>query len=367
MARRSACSWLVTTRRVSRIRDGPRAGPQAVGQQVRARAAGHLEDLERTAPGQGWLIAFRSYRTGSGLRLLPRSACQEARHVVSPGAAVPPQRPRSAHPARQRSCRGGGAGHERVGEHRAELAGAPPGEFIEDPWVSERVTLVAEQAGRIAAAAHLLRYFPDERAGVDARDAGEICWLLFWPQVPAGNPYWPDATAAAEALMAACGAQFGSWGVSRQYAGGELPVPGVYGVPEQWPHVAGLYQRAGFRHTGQTEVVYLARVQDLPDPAGPAGRGADGAAVGGDQRLPPVRRARPGGDRLHRGRDPRRRPAAVPARRVGRRRQPACHAAVPAPWRRYLAARAGRRLAPAGRGQPASRPTPGWRAPTRAG
>ncbi len=142
-----------------------------------------------------------------------------------------------------------------------------PGEFIEDPWVSERVTLVAEQAGRVAAAAHLLRYFPDERAGVDARDAGEICWLLFWPQVPAGNPHWPDATAAAEALMAACGAQFSGWGVARQYAGGELPVPGVYGVPEQWPHVAGLYQRAGFSHTGQTEVVYLARVQDLPDPA----------------------------------------------------------------------------------------------------
>ena len=36
-----------------------------------------------------------------------------------------------------------------------------PGEFIEDPWVSERVTLVAEQARRIAAAAHLLRYFPE--------------------------------------------------------------------------------------------------------------------------------------------------------------------------------------------------------------
>src|SRR5947208_1295535 len=82
-----------------------------------------------------------------------------------------------------------------------------PGEFIVDPWVSERVTLVAEQASRIAAAAHLLRYFPDERAGVSVRDAGEICWLLFWPQAPAGNPYWPDATAAAEALMAACAGQ----------------------------------------------------------------------------------------------------------------------------------------------------------------
>jgi GNAT superfamily N-acetyltransferase len=142
-----------------------------------------------------------------------------------------------------------------------------PGEFIEDPWVSERVTLVAEQAGRVAAAAHVLRYFPDERAGGAARDAGEICWLLFWPQAPAGNPCWPGATPAAEALMAACTAQLGSWGVSHQYAGGELPVPGVYGIPEQWPHIAGLYLRAGFSHTGQTEVVYLARVEDLPDPA----------------------------------------------------------------------------------------------------
>jgi GNAT superfamily N-acetyltransferase len=142
-----------------------------------------------------------------------------------------------------------------------------PGEFIEDPWVSERVTLVAEQASRVAAAAHLLRYFSDERAGTHFRDAGEICWLIFWPLAPDGNPCWPDATAAAEALMAACEAQLGSWGVSRQYASGDLPVPGVYGVPAQWPHVAGLYQRAGFSHTGHTEAVYLARVEDLPAPA----------------------------------------------------------------------------------------------------
>src|ERR1035438_6047534 len=78
-----------------------------------------------------------------------------------------------------------------------------PGEFIEDPWVSERVTLVAEQQHRVAAAAHLLRYFADDRAGQAARDAGAIGWFLFWPQAPAGNPHWPDAAPAAEALMAA--------------------------------------------------------------------------------------------------------------------------------------------------------------------
>ena len=144
-----------------------------------------------------------------------------------------------------------------------------PGEFIQDPLVAERVTLVAEQQNRVAAAAHLLRYFPDERAGLGVRDLGEIHWLLYWAEAPAGNPYWPDATPAADELMTACLAQLGDWGVSRQAAGGELPVYGVYGVPEQWPHIRALYQQAGFAHTGHTEVVYLARVEDLPHPAGP--------------------------------------------------------------------------------------------------
>jgi GNAT superfamily N-acetyltransferase len=151
-----------------------------------------------------------------------------------------------------------------------------PGEFIVNPWVSERVTLVAEQRSRVAAAAHLLRYYPDDRAGPAFRDAGEIYWLLYWPLAPAGNPFWPDVTGAAEALIAACIEIFGRWGVTRQYAGGELPVPGVYGVPEQWPHIAALYRRAGFSHTGHTEIVYLAPVEDLPGPGEPP---LDGLAV----------------------------------------------------------------------------------------
>ncbi|MDQ2876694.1 MAG: GNAT family N-acetyltransferase [Actinomycetota bacterium] len=141
-----------------------------------------------------------------------------------------------------------------------------PGEFITDPWVSERATLVAQQGGRVAAA-HLLRYFADERAGTDYRGLGEICWFLFWPEAPAGNPGWPDATWGADELMAACLRQFARWGVTHQEAGGELPVPGVYGVPAPWPHVSSAYERAGFAHTGHTEIVYLARVSDLPAPA----------------------------------------------------------------------------------------------------
>jgi GNAT superfamily N-acetyltransferase len=144
-----------------------------------------------------------------------------------------------------------------------------PADAIVDPWVSERETLVAEQHDRVMAAAHLLRYYSDERAGRAYRGGGEIQWLLFWPVAPAGNPYWPDATIAAETLIGACVRRLEEWGVTSQGAGGELPVPGVYGVPEQWPHIRALYERAGFAHTGHTEVVYLARVADLPHPAGP--------------------------------------------------------------------------------------------------
>src|ERR1022692_498541 len=68
-----------------------------------------------------------------------------------------------------------------------------------------------------------------ELDGTSARDVGEVHWLLFWPEAPAGNPCWPDATEAAEALMAACIRQLEDWGVTRQHAGGELPVRGVYG------------------------------------------------------------------------------------------------------------------------------------------
>jgi hypothetical protein len=58
------------------------------------------------------------------------------------------------------------------------------------------------------------------------------------------------------------------WNVSRRYADGSLPAPGVYGVPEQWPHIRALYERAGFVHQGHTEVLMLAVVDELP-PTGP--------------------------------------------------------------------------------------------------
>ncbi|GAA0481987.1 hypothetical protein Ade02nite_57670 [Paractinoplanes deccanensis] len=146
-----------------------------------------------------------------------------------------------------------------------------PGEFVVDRWVRDRVTLVAEQRGRVVAAAHLLRYADDEETAPEYRNAGEIHWLTCWPDAP----YWPDASEAGDALAVACHAQFQRWGVARRYADGMLPAPAVYGVPEQWPHVRALYERAGFRHDGRTEVVYLAAVDELRRPETPS----DGLAV----------------------------------------------------------------------------------------
>jgi GNAT superfamily N-acetyltransferase len=145
-----------------------------------------------------------------------------------------------------------------------------PGEYIVDPWVSERLTLVAEQNERVVAAAHLLRYSGDERVGPGYRNTCEISWLLFWPEGPRiSSPFWTDATQAAEKLMAACIGQLEDWGVTSQSASGDLPVPGVYGVPQQWPHIRALYERAGFTHDGHTEIVFLACVEDLRRPPEP--------------------------------------------------------------------------------------------------
>jgi len=108
-----------------------------------------------------------------------------------------------------------------------------PGEFIVDPWVSERLTLVAEQRQRVAAAAHLLRYASDERVSQAYRNAGEISWLLFWPEGPRiSSPCWTAGTEAAEMLIAAAIRQLEERGVWSQGADGDLPVPGVAWSPQ---------------------------------------------------------------------------------------------------------------------------------------
>jgi GNAT superfamily N-acetyltransferase len=134
-----------------------------------------------------------------------------------------------------------------------------PGEYVVDPWAIERATFVAEVRGRVSAAAHAVRYAGE----ADYRDAGEIRWLVAWP----------EAADAADAVARACLARLDAWGVAARYAGGALPAPGLAGVPDAWPHVAAAYERAGFAPDGRREIAWLAPVDRLPRGHDPPVRG----------------------------------------------------------------------------------------------
>ena len=133
----------------------------------------------------------------------------------------------------------------------------PLGEELIGPWVIELATFVAEERGRLLGATHLRRYTGEATASEWYRDAGEIRWLLFWP----------DEITAGHALCERSLDQLIQWGVRIQYADGSLPAPGVYGVPDCWPHVRRLYERAGFDPTsGQREIILVGRLDHVQPP-----------------------------------------------------------------------------------------------------
>lgn len=135
-----------------------------------------------------------------------------------------------------------------------------PSQYVVDPWVVERLTLVVVCRDRIAAAAHLKRYGTDDRVMPDYHNAAEISWLVCWPhKIEAGHD-----------LARACTSTLDGWGVRRQYADGDLPTPATYGIPGAWPHVSEILRTAGFSdadaRTGRLFAGTLARVP----PPGPA-------------------------------------------------------------------------------------------------
>jgi GNAT superfamily N-acetyltransferase len=133
-------------------------------------------------------------------------------------------------------------------------------QYVLDPWVIERRTLVAVCSDRIAAAAHLKRYGSDGRVMPDYRNAAEISWLVCWPhKIEAGHD-----------LARACTDQLDTWRVRRQYAEGDLPTPATYGIPDVWPHVADVLRTAGFSDAdGRTGSLFAGTVESVPAP-GPA-------------------------------------------------------------------------------------------------
>ena len=135
-----------------------------------------------------------------------------------------------------------------------------PGQYVTDPWVGERATLVAEVSGRVVAAAHLRRYRGDADVAPDWRRAGELAWLVFWPA----------SSAAGDLLAAACVRALDAWGVRRQFADGDLPTSATYGIPDAWPHVAGVLAAAGFDPSTAREEVQLAgSLAEVPHPSVP--------------------------------------------------------------------------------------------------
>jgi GNAT superfamily N-acetyltransferase len=129
-----------------------------------------------------------------------------------------------------------------------------PGEYIVDPWVTHRRTLVAVHRDAVVAGALLLRYGTHEKVGEFYRDAGEIRWMVARPANPA----------AADTLLTACGDVLDEWNVSKRYADGSLPAIATYGVPACWPHIQAAYTRAGFISGDRVEVILVAAVDELP-------------------------------------------------------------------------------------------------------
>lgn len=130
-------------------------------------------------------------------------------------------------------------------------------EYIVDPWVVDRHTLVAIEADRVVAAAHLRRYGTAEPVGPDYQDAAEIAWLLCWP----------DHLLGGRAVLDAAIEHLRSWRSRIWYADGNLPCPGVYGIAESWPHIAALLADGGFA-PNRAEVLFAGELDAIAGPDG---------------------------------------------------------------------------------------------------
>jgi hypothetical protein len=127
-----------------------------------------------------------------------------------------------------------------------------PGEFVVDPWVETRDTLVAIVRDRVVAAGQFWRFADEPRVSEHYRGAAELRWFCFWP----------GEHEAAAALLDHAIAHAGP--VGRFYLTGDLPQVLVHGIPDSWPHVEALARGRGFTYDGRTEVLLVARLASLP-------------------------------------------------------------------------------------------------------
>lgn len=113
---------------------------------------------------------------------------------------------------------------------------AEPEEIITERWVDDRTCLVAEADGRPVGAMLLVHHAQAPDTSESLRGLGGLRWLL-------GEPDRPEAL---DDLLAAAAAWARALGSPALAFDGVLPVPGCFGLPDSWPHVARALDRAGF-------------------------------------------------------------------------------------------------------------------------
>ena len=138
-----------------------------------------------------------------------------------------------------------------------------PSESIVDPWVAERLCLLAEQNSVIIAAMLLHRFRTDDDVSADYRGAGGIRWLLCKV----------DAEPVGALLLEHAIAQMRRWRVTTVGAENDLPAIACYGVPNTLPHIRRLLIEAGFGPPTRAELVLTASCEAL------TGNHLDGALV----------------------------------------------------------------------------------------
>lgn len=130
-------------------------------------------------------------------------------------------------------------------------------EYITEPWVIARHTIVALENDRLVAAAHLKRYGDDSRVSPSYANAAAIDWFVFWPDQPE----------AGRAVLQASIEHLRGWNPRILYADGGAFALATYGVPDAWPHVAQALMDAGFTDKGgQVEMILAGHLADVPPP-----------------------------------------------------------------------------------------------------
>jgi hypothetical protein len=131
-----------------------------------------------------------------------------------------------------------------------------PEEQIVDPWVTDRLCLVAEEGQAVVAATLVHRFASEQSVGQGYRSATRIRWLLFVP----------GSENAARTLLDAAIDRARGWSPSSIFVESALPAPGCVGVSGNWPHVIQALREAGFTGPDRWETVLACDTDRLAAP-----------------------------------------------------------------------------------------------------